>query len=145
MPQRALGNVMRQNVCQPLAPNESAACSSSLPWEVRSGMSSRATNGKVTKMVASTIPGRAKMILMFQALSRGPNQPRAPNSRTNTSPDVTGETAKGRSMREIKTVLPGKLNLAIAQDAATPKIRLAGTAKAAPNSGSLIEEGGAVF
>src|SRR6201984_776973 len=131
---------MRQKVCQPLAPNESAACSSSLPWEVRSGISSRATNGKVTKMVASTIPGKAKMILMFQALSRGPNQPRAPKRRTNTRPDVTGEIENGRSTREIKAVLPGKSNFAIAQDAATPKIRLAGTPRAATTSGCVIDE-----
>ena len=39
-----------------------AASSSSVPCACMSGISSRATNGKVTKMVASTMPGTAKMI-----------------------------------------------------------------------------------
>ena len=36
-----------------------------------SGMSSRATKGNVTKMVASTMPGTAKMILMSCSCSHG--------------------------------------------------------------------------
>src|ERR1700730_4348692 len=144
-PQRALGRVIRQKVCQPLAPRDSAARSSSLPWDWSSGISSRATNGKVTKTVASTIPGTAKIILMFQALSRGPNQPRAPNSRTNTKPEVTGETENGRSIKEMRAVLPGKSNLAIVQEAARPNIKLAGTAIAATNRVSWIADWAAGF
>src|SRR5258708_37822894 len=105
-----------------------------MTWARSSGSNSRATNGKVTKMVAITIPGTAKIILIFQALSRGPNQPRAPKSKTNTKPDVTGETENGRSIKEMSAVLPGKSNLAIAQEAAIPKIKLAGTAIAATNN-----------
>ena len=41
----------------------------------------------------------------------------------NTKPDTTGETAKGKSIRVVKTVFPGNSNLAIAQAAATPKVK----------------------
>ena len=77
-----LGSVTRQKVCQPLAPSESAASSSVLPWSCISGISSRAMKGKVTKIVASTMPGTAKMISMLLALSNGPSQLCAPNSST---------------------------------------------------------------
>ena len=40
---------------------------------------------------------------------------------------MTGETEKGRSIRVISRFLPGKLNLAMAQAAVTPKKRLSGT------------------
>ena len=53
----------RKNVCQPLAPSTRAASSSSVPAASMTGISSRATNGNVTKSVASTMPGTAKMIL----------------------------------------------------------------------------------
>ena len=81
-PQLMLGSVTRQKVCQPDAPSTSAASSSSLPCACISGISSRATNGKVTKMVASTMPGTANRILMSWSISQGPNQPWAPNSST---------------------------------------------------------------
>jgi hypothetical protein len=77
-----LGSVTRQNVCQPPAPSESAASSSSLPCSCMRGISSRATNGKVTKTVAMTMPGTAKMISTSCSISQGPNQPWAPNSST---------------------------------------------------------------
>src|SRR5437763_368883 len=77
---------------QPDAPRVSAASSSEVPCSCISGISSRAMNGKVTKMVASTMPGTAKMILKSQSPSSGPNRPLAPNSRTNTRPETTGET-----------------------------------------------------
>ena len=53
-----------------------------VPCSCISGISSRATKGKVTKIVASTMPGTAKMIWMSCALSQGPSQPCAPNSST---------------------------------------------------------------
>src|SRR3546814_4313555 len=58
-PPANIGNVTCQKVCQPLAPSDNAASSFSRPCSVISGMSSRATNGKVTKIVASTKIGRA--------------------------------------------------------------------------------------
>ena len=56
------GSVMRQKVCQPEAPSVWAACSCSVPISRSVGTTSRATNGRVTKIVASTIDGVAKMI-----------------------------------------------------------------------------------
>src|ERR1700677_1847426 len=54
------------------------------------------------------------------------------------SPEMTGETAKGRSIRVMRRLLPRKENFAIAQAAATPKITLAGTAIAAVSSVSRM-------
>ena len=52
-----LGIVTRQKICQPPAPSTRAASSCSLPCACISGISSRATKGKVTNTVASTMPG----------------------------------------------------------------------------------------
>ena len=52
---------MRQNVCQRLAPSVDAACSWSSPTSRSTGVTSRTTNGTEMKIVASTIPGTAKM------------------------------------------------------------------------------------
>src|SRR6476469_2135991 len=134
-----LGSVTRQKVWQPDAPSVSAASSSARPWALINGMSWRATNGKVTKRVASTNPGKAKMMRMSWSWSHGPNQPWAPNNSTNTSPETTGETEKGSSISAISAVLPGKSNLAIAQAAATPKMVLSGTEMAATSRVSLID------
>ena len=49
-------------------------------------------------------------------------------------PEMTGDTAKGRSMSVISVFLPRKSNFAMAQDAARPKTRFAGTATAAVSS-----------
>src|SRR5579863_6630 len=136
-PQRILGRVTRQNVCQPVAPSESAVSSSSLPCACITGMSSLAMNGNVTKMVASTMPGTANTTRMWCIRRKPPNQPCEPNSSTKTSPAMTGDTANGKSMSVIKALLPRKLNLAIAHAAATPNTRLQGTAMAATYSVSL--------
>ena len=77
-----LGRVTRKNVCHPDAPSEMAASSSSFPCACINGISSRAMNGKVTKMVASTMPGTAKISLISCACNHGPNQPLAPNNST---------------------------------------------------------------
>ena len=84
--------------------------------------------------VASTIPGTAKMIWMSRSASHGPKKPCPPNSRTKTSPETTGETANGRSMRVTSTRLPGKSNRAIVHAAATPNTRFSGTTQTAVNS-----------
>ena len=70
-----LGSVTRRKVRQPEAPSETAASSSSLPWSVINGIISRATKGKVTKVVASTMPGSAKMIFTSMPRSHVPSQP----------------------------------------------------------------------
>ena len=67
-----LGSVTRQNICQPLAPRLTAAISSSAPIASITGISSRATNGSVTNVVARIRPGVAKMILMPCSRSHGP-------------------------------------------------------------------------
>lgn len=66
------GSVTRQKICQPLAPSTRAACSSSDPWACISGINSRATKGNVTKIVAKTTPGTAKMICSPCSASHGP-------------------------------------------------------------------------
>ena len=75
-----LGSVTRQKICQPEAPSTRAASSCSSPCACISGMSSRATNGKVTNTVASTIPGTAKTTFMSWSRSHSPNQPCRPNT-----------------------------------------------------------------
>ena len=112
-----------------------------------SGISSRATNGAVTNVVASTMPGTAKMILMSWSSSQGPNQPWAPKSSTKIMPEITGETANGRSISVIRTFLPGNSNLEMHHAAATPKTRLSGTAIAAISRVSLaaLSESGSVI
>ncbi|MPN41779.1 hypothetical protein SDC9_189334 [bioreactor metagenome] len=139
-PHLMLGSVTYQNTCQPLAPRTTAASFPSLPCACISGISSRATKGKVTKTVASTIPGTAKMILMSWSDSQLPNQPWAPKTSTKTRPAMTGETENGRSIRVIRIDLPRNSNLAIAHAAATPKSRLSGTEIAAASSVSLIAD-----
>src|SRR6266480_1974220 len=103
-----------------------------------SGISSRATNGTVTNSVASTMPGTAKMILIPCAASHGPSHPWSPNSSTRTRPEITGETARGRSMSETRTLRPGNWNLASAHAAATPNARFSGTAMAAVTRVSVM-------
>ena len=130
-PHLMLGKVTRRNICQPDAPNTRAASSSSVPCACINGISSRATNGKVTKMVAITMPGTAKMSWIWCASSHGPSQPCAPNSSTNTKPAITGETENGRSIKVINRLLPRNSNFAIAHEAARPNTTFNGTAIAA--------------
>jgi ABC-type sulfate transport system permease subunit len=51
-------------LAEPEAPSEIAASSSCVPCSCIKGISARATNGKVTKVVASTMPGTANRIWM---------------------------------------------------------------------------------
>src|SRR5450830_1028946 len=71
-PHLMFGKVTCQKVFHPEAPSTSAASSSSLPCDCISGISSRATKGKVTNTVASTMPGTANRILMSCSRSHGP-------------------------------------------------------------------------
>ena len=61
-----------ERAASPRRPAIRAASSSSVPCSCISGISSRATNGNVTKMVASTMPGSAKMIWMSWRLQPRP-------------------------------------------------------------------------
>ena len=81
------------------AQRSAAASSSSVPCACISGISSRATNGKVTNIVASTMPGTAKMILMSCADQPGPEpalQRRTAARRSGRRSPATPRTA-GRS------------------------------------------------
>src|SRR5213083_1660023 len=87
-----LGSVISRNTCQPRAPRLTAATSSSAPIASMSGMSSRATTGKVTKAVARMRPGRANTIFRSCARSHGPKYPCRPKRRSRNSPTTTGDT-----------------------------------------------------
>src|SRR5690606_29351210 len=132
------GIVTRQNVCQPLAPKVSEASSYDVPCSSISGINSRAINGKVTKIVANTMPGTAKIMRILFSESQGPSQLWAPNSNTYIKPATTGDTAKGKSINVINACLPRNWNLVIDQAAAKPNTTLSGTAIAAANKVSLI-------
>ena len=56
------GKVIFEKIVHPFAPISAAVSSSSVPIDSSTGRSSRKTNGKVTNMVARTIPGTAKTI-----------------------------------------------------------------------------------
>ncbi len=73
------------------------------------------------------IPGTAKMMGMSCSISHGPNQPCAPKTRTKTSPEMTGETPKGMSIRVVSTFLPVNWNLVMAHAAARPNSVFMGT------------------
>lgn len=60
---------------QGLAPSMTAASSASVPWACVGGISSRATKGKVTNMVASTRPGTANTSLIRARRARGRTSP----------------------------------------------------------------------
>ena len=76
--QRIAGSVMRRNVCQDEAPSVRAACSCSSPISRSVGMTSRATNGSETKIVAITIDGSANSTWIPWSESQPPNQPSRP-------------------------------------------------------------------
>src|SRR4051794_40251884 len=123
-PHLMLGSVTRKKVCKPEAPSEMAASSSWVPCSCINGISARATNGNVTKVVASAMPGTANSSWMSCACKKEPKNPCAPNSSTKTRPDITGLTENGRSISEISMVLPGNSNFVIAHAAITPNTRL---------------------
>ena len=133
-----LGSVTRQNVCQPVAPRVIAASSSAAPCSCISGISVRATNGKVTNAVARIRPGTAKMMRMPARSSIGPNQPLAPNSSTQTRPEITGETENGSSISVISRLRPRKRKRPMHQAAATPHTVFSGTLTAATSSVSSM-------
>ena len=119
------GSVTRKNICRPLAPSTRAASSSSVPVASITGMISRATNGNDTKTVARTMPGTANTILRPWSISHGPSRPCRPNSSTNTMPEITGDTANGRSISVVSRFLPRNSNFAMAHPAQTPNTRFA--------------------
>src|SRR3954451_1196103 len=139
-PHLMFGRVTRKKVCRPDAPSEIAASSSCVPCSCISGISARATNGNVTKIVASAMPGAANNTWMLCAAIHGPKNPCAPNSSTKTRPEITGLTENGRSISEIRNVLPRNSNFVIAQAAIKPNTRLRLTEIAATVSVNRIAE-----
>ena len=83
------------------------------------------------------MPGVAKMILISCSISQLPNQPSAPNNKTNIKPEITGETENGKSIKVVNRLLPLKSKRVTAQAAARPKIVFNGTVTNAVNSVSL--------
>src|SRR5205823_3077205 len=94
----------------------------------------------VTKIVASTMPGTAKITLTSCAESHCPKSPCMPNSSTYINPATTGETEKGRSISVVRNDFPANSNFAIAQAAASPKTTFNGTVMAATISVSFMAE-----
>src|SRR3569832_1060313 len=86
---------------RPRAPGDAAAAAAARPCSCMSGMSSRATNGNVTKTVASTMPGTAKINWMSCASSHGPNQPCRPGGGAGGGPAGAGEAGGGGAGRGI--------------------------------------------
>ncbi|CKS09234.1 Uncharacterised protein [Mycobacterium tuberculosis] len=133
-PHRMEGSVIRQNVCHQPEPSVAAACSWSVPNSCNTGSTSRTTNGQVTNMLASTIPGSPKMILKPRSCSTKPRAPADPHSKINETPTMTGETAKGRSIIACKTPLPRNRLRASTNAVVTPKITFSGTTIATTSS-----------
>ena len=128
------GSVIRQNVCHQPEPSVAAASSWSMPNSCSTGSTSRTTNGRVTKMLASTMPGRPKMILKPRSFSTNPSAPADPHSTINATPTMTGDTANGRSMIACSTPLPRNLLRASTKAVRMPKITFSGTTIATTSS-----------
>ena len=83
-----------------------------VPCSCISGISSRATKGKVTKIVASTMPGTAKMISMPWRFEPWPEPAlRAEQQHDRPGPTTTGETENGRSISVIRKALALEVEL----------------------------------
>jgi hypothetical protein len=128
------GSVIRQNVCHQLEPSVAAASSWSVPNSCNTGSTSRTTNGRVTNTLASTMPGRPKMIFNPRSFSTKPSAPADPQSKINATPTMTGDTAKGRSMMACSTPLPRNRLRASTNAVGIPKTTFSGTTMATTSS-----------
>src|SRR3981189_2429375 len=81
---------------------------------------------------------RDRSLLLLRALFLHQRYQRTRDERKR--PEITGRTENGRSISEIRKVLPRKSNLAIAQAATRPNARLRPTEIAATISVSLIAD-----
>ena len=90
-------------------------------------MISRDTNGKVTKIVASTTPGNANVMRMFVpknwliARIAGYVQPSRPKVIKKARPTMTGEIENGISISVASTCFPRKENFVKSHAATIPK------------------------
>ena len=87
-------------------------------------------------MLASTMPGKPKMILNPRSFSTKPKQPAEPHNRISATPTTTGDTANGRSMTACSTLLPRNLLRASTNAVGIPKRTLSGTTIATTSSDS---------
>jgi hypothetical protein len=85
---------------------------------INTGIRSRATKGKVTNIVAKTMPCTEKSTGKPLANIEAPRAECSPNSSTKQRPASTGDTENGRSNSLIWNALPRKSNFAIGQPAA---------------------------
>ena len=72
-------------------------------------------------MVASTIPGNAKMIRIPPASNHRPSHPCGPKRTMNMKPATTGESENGRSRIPLKRSFPKNLWRARTSAMITPK------------------------
>ena len=114
-----------------------------MPISCSTGSTSRITKGTVTKMLASTMPGKPKMILSPRLFSTNPNTPAEPHSRISATPTTTGDTANGRSMTACRALLPRNLLRANTNAVGTPNTTLSGTTIATTSSDSCSADSAA--
>ena len=88
----------------------------------------------VAKMLASTMPGKPKMILNPKSFSTKPSSPADPHNTIKATPTTTGETANGRSMIACSTPLPRNRLRASISAVGIPKTTLSGTTIATTSS-----------
>ena len=107
------GSVTRKNVCKPLAPSTRAASSSSRArrFHDRDDLA-RHERKRHEDRRQHDARARRRRSWMSWSISHGPSQPWRPNSSTKTMPEITGDTANGRSISVISRLLPRKLELA---------------------------------
>ena len=103
----------RRKVCHAEAPSVAAACSCSVPISRSTGTTSRTTNGSETKIVASTIPGRAKTTWKPCSISQPPNQPVAAVEQQEREADDDGRERERQVDERVDEPLAGE---AVAHD-----------------------------
>ena len=136
--QRMFGKVTRQKICQPPAPSEAAASSWSAPCCCISGISSRATNGKVTKSGGQHDAGRGEDDLdVVLAQPRAEPAVRAEQQHEHQAGDHRRDRERQVDQRQ-QQVLAGEAEPGDRPAGAMPNTMLAGTHSAATSSVSLI-------
>ena len=124
-----LGSVTRQKVCQPLAPSATRRLLllGALRLHQRDQLAGDEGEGDEDRGQHDAGHGEDDLDVV-RAQPRRRTSPARRRAARRSGPEITGETANGRSISVISRLLPRKSNLAMAQAAATPKTRLSGTA-----------------
>ena len=100
-------------------------------------MISRATNGNDTKIVASTMPGTAKTMLMSWSVSHGPRHALAPEEQHEDQARDDRRNGKRQIDQREQQLLATKLELADRPGGADAEDKFAGTAMSAAVSVSV--------